>query len=200
MKSTGSSRHREHLSFRDRVAKRIWGNRPLARTLGVYQCYGGVLGLVALLDVAPRLMMQAPSEARPSGLALWTVVALLMGALLLGGILLLRGHRLGVRASMGVQLAQLLFFSFGPMSYLFFGGFYLGLAFEHGTLTASAGWQVYAEIGEAAGRNFLGVNLIPLVIVGALKRSLREETPVRPFGYTIGRRQNTATRTTQPGE
>lgn len=182
------------------MANRIWGNRTLARTLGVYQCYGGALGLVALLDVAPRLMMQAPSEARPSGFALWAVVALLMGALLLSGILLLRGHRLGFRASIGVQLAQLLFFSFGPMSYLFFGGFYLGLAFEHGTVTAAAGWQVYAEIGEAAGRTFLGVNLIPLVILGALKRSLRRDTPVRPFGFTIGRRQNSATGTTQPSE
>ena len=81
---------------------------------------------------------------RPLALVLWTVVAALMISLALSGGLLLRGHRLGLGASAGVQIAQLFYFSIGPTSYLFFGGFYPGIASEQGTLTATAGWQVFA--------------------------------------------------------
>lgn len=198
-----SSERQEHTSFLSRIAQRIWGDRPLGRTLGVYQCYGGVLGLVALLDVAPRLMLQAPPEARPSGLVLWTVVAALMSSLALSGGLLLRGHRFGLGASVGAQLAQLCYFSIGPASYLFFGGFYLGIAFEQGTLTATAGWQVYAELGEAAGRTFVGINLVPLAILVMLKRLTSrsdEAAGAHPFGYSLARRERSTPRSTHPGE
>ena len=40
-------------------------------------------------------MLQAPPEARPSGLVLWAVVAALMSSWALSGGLLLRGHRFG---------------------------------------------------------------------------------------------------------
>lgn len=172
-----------------RIARRIWGDRPLTRTLGFYQCYGGVLGVAALLDVAPRLMLQAPTDARPSGLVLWAVVAVLMASLALSGVLFLRGHRFGIAATVGVQLAQLLYFSVGPASYLFFGGFYLGVAFELGAITVTPGWQVYAELGAAVGRTFLGVNLVPLVILVLLKRSTARsnDAGARPFGFSIAK-------------
>ena len=196
------SERREPSSVPARIAQRIWGDRPLTRTLGVYQCYGGILGIAALLDVAPRLMLQAPAEARPSGFVLWAVVAVLMGSLALSGVLLLRGHRFGIGASVGVQVAQLLYFSIGPASYLFFGGFYLGVALELGTLTVSPGWQVYAELGTAGGRTFLGVNLVPLVILVLLKRSTARSNGARaqPFGYSIARPGRSTPPSAQSGE
>ena len=185
---------RKPSSIPARISRRIWGDTPLVRTLGVYQCYSGIVGLAALLDVAPRLMLQTPAAALPSGLVLWTVVAVLMSSLALSGFLMLRRQRYGIAASVGVQLAQLLYFSVGPVSYLFFGGFYLGVAFELGTLTVSPGWQVYAELGEATGRTFLGVNLVPLAILVLLKRSAAraEVAPLQPFGYSLAKRGRSA--------
>lgn len=151
----------------------LWGTEPLPKTLGLYQCFGGAIGTVTLLDVAPRLMASVPPDARASGLVLYLSAAALMVLLLVAGALLLTGKRIGLLLTIIAQFAQVFYFSLGPATYAFFGGLYVGLTLRDSALVVTFGWQVYVELGQAAEHSVFGLNLVPLAILAyiAVSRS-----------------------------
>lgn len=154
--------------------------RAIRRSLGAYQLLSGVIGLIAILDYAPRASELLPDSSQASGLALWIAASAPLLLLAVAGGLLLSEKRAGAGLTWVVQLAQVAMVSTPMASYVFSGGFFGGLLFQNGAVRPIAGWSVQVALSWSSDARFFGFNLVPLVVIAVLWYSARPHSGEAP--------------------
>lgn len=142
-------------------------------TLGLYHIVVGVFGVVATMDYAPAVVSRLGPAARGQALLLFAGVAGAFGLVAVAGFLLLRRRAFAVPLIAFLQVAQIPLWSWGHSQYSFFAGLHAGCIWSPDGLWPLLGWKAGLHLGWASVTDsFLGVNVVPIVILVLLRGAL----------------------------
>jgi hypothetical protein len=147
----------------------------LAWALGAYHALAGFIGFVTTVDYAPVVIERLAPEVRGQATMMYGVVAAVFLAVLLSGVLLLRSARQGIVLATIVQLVQVPLWAWGTTAYSFFAGLYVPIVWSPEGWRVLYGWKANLQLawGNEAVVPFVGINVIPALILAALHRMRR---------------------------
>ncbi|MCX2739317.1 hypothetical protein [Pontibacter anaerobius] len=144
--------------------------------MAIYQILGGLLGLVLTILV----MLNGDITVTQQVLRMGVFAGLLYVFSILCGRVLFRNRKRGLRLSLVNQVLQVLYFSFGSISFQYVAGLRVGIGmdlvgswiFKFRIALSSFHFSIETDLGQ----KYIGINLVALFLIFWIER-LQEKQP-----------------------